>query len=420
MSKKNPEINEAMDPAETVETPLPAEGIQEEMNSAEAVVEPPEEDDSGDVDEQFDVEVVAPENPAEDAEETPRRGRRERAERSTVERPSRQARAEARERQEARDQANTVNESALISAIHSNRIFSDVVASVEVIGRGETRDVAAIVLLEKAFKVIIPYSELFDPSPVDPAEFNNLESNSDRNRFLNRKRVFAQRMIGGDIPFCLTAYEMDGENMVLLGSRVRAMSALRRATFTGARPRYKVGDVVTTKITSVNNSSLVVHIGGMDVVIRQRQLTRRFLLDLHDGYKVGQELRAVLTEVKLKENGDVASIGLNPVAVELADARERYLMLPDNSRAKGIITSVRNRTTPEGRTVRNMYAYLPDWDLYARIVRMDANAFGRDIKVGTNVMLRVIRDGHSPDGYLLCHAEYDFGNNGMFSSGIYR
>ena len=51
---------------------------------------------------------------------------------------------------------------------------------------------------------------------------------------------------------------------------------------------------------------------------------------------------------------------------------------------------------------------------------MDANAFGHEMTVGTQVMVRVIKDGHSEDGYLLCHAEYDYGNNGMFNANIYR
>lgn len=432
MPKKKSEINEVAEAVEVSEgleadenTPG-AENIAAEVNMTPTDSDLPDpedgEDDESDVDEQYNVEVVAPQNPAEIVEEPSQNQRRERAERPAGEaraQQSRLARAQARERQDALSQAQMINESALISAIHTNRPFTDTVASVEVIGSGENRDVAAIVLLEKSFKVIIPYSEIFDPSPVSIAEFNNLETPADRNRFLNRKRVFIQRMIGGNITFCLTAYERD-DNMILLGSRVRAMIPQRRATFGGSRPRYKVGDVVTAKITSVNNSSIVVYIGGMDVVLRQRQLTRRFYLDLHDGYKVGQEIRAVLSDVKTDANGDVMSIVLDPLVVELEEARERYHLIPDNSRTKGIITSVRSRTTPDGRNVSNMYAYLPTWDLYARVIRMDSNAFGRDIKVGTNVMLRVIRDGHSPDGYLLCHAEYDFGNNGMFTNSIYR
>lgn len=374
-----------------------------------------EPEDISDVDEGYDIEIVSEDQPAESAElSSPVSVQAQRPRRSNL------ARAEERERQQAQTQAQIADESALISAIHTQRIFTDRVAAVEEIRLREYTDVAAIVMLGKSFKVIIPYNELFKVSPVNPVEYNNLERSIDRFNFMRQKRRFIQRMIGGQIPFCLTAYEQDGDDMVLLGSRVRAMELQSRNFFGGNRPRYKVGDVVSAKITAVNNSSIVVLIGGMDVVIRQRQLTRRFYLDLHDGYRVNQDLLAVLTDVQTDDKGNVSSITLDPIRIELEDAKSRYHVLRDNGRTKAIITRISKRTTDDGREVRNMFAYLPTFDLFARIVRMDANAFGHEMTVGTQVMVRVIKDGHSDDGYLLCHAEYDYGNNGMFNANIYR
>ena len=374
-------------------------------------------DDGSDVDEGFDIEIVTEESATEQSPPSERSASPERVQRT---RRSNLARAEERERQQAQVQAQIANESALISAIHTQRIFTDRVAAVEEIRIGDNTDVAAIVMLGKSFKVIIPYSQLFKESPVSPAEFNNLERSIDRFNFMRQKRRYIQRMIGGQIPFCLTAYEQDGDNMVLLGSRVLAMEIQSRNYFGGSRPRYKVGDVVSARITAVNNSSIVVLVGGMDVVIRQRRLTRRFYLDLHDGYKVDQNLLAVLTDVQTDEKGTVTSITLDPIRIELEDAKSRYHVLQDNGRTKAIITRISERTDGDGRKVRNMFAYLPTFDLFARIVRMDANAFGHEMTVGTQVMVRVIKDGHSDDGYLLCHAEYDYGNNGMFNANIYR
>ena len=426
MPKKNLEVNEAVESAENVETQGMPVDTREEEKSLQGENSAPVDDfddDPSDVDEAFDVEVES--RDAEKADEMAamaaaskerarRPAERDRASRSSL------ARAEERERNAALSQAKIANESALISAIHTHQIFTDTVAAVEEIKLGGQLDVAAIILLGKAFKVIIPYSELFKQSPVSPAEFNNLKTATDAFNFMRRKRQFIQRMIGGETPFCLTAYEMDGDNMVLLGSRVLAMESQRRSYFGGRNPRYKVGDIVSARITSVNNSSIVVLVGGMDVVIPQMRLTRRFYLDLHDGYRVGQEIRAVLTDVQTDASGDVSSISLDPIRVELEDAKSRYNLIRDNGRTKAVITGVRERTLSDGRKVRNMYAYLPTYDLFARVVRMDANTFGRNITVGTGVLVRVIKDGHSPDGYLLVHAEYDFGNNGMFNSNIYR
>ena len=412
------ETDTAMD--KTGEPPAPEDAATELKD--DLTMEPADdpdadaEEEAADVDEGYDVEIVADGSsgggPAQTGNAEPERAPRTRQRNL--------ARAEERERQQVQFQSQIANESALISAIHTQRIFTDKVAAVEEIRMGDHTDVAAIVLLGKSFKVIIPYDELFKVSPVRPEEYNNLEHSIDRFNFMRQKRRYIQRMIGGQIPFCLTAYEQDGDDMVLLGSRVRAMEIQSRNYFAGDRPRYKIGDVVSAKITAVNNSSIVVLVGGVDVVIRQRRLTRRFYLDLHDGYKVDQNLLAVLTDVQTDDNGVVTSIELDPIRIELEDAKSRYHVLRDNGRTKAIITRISERTNEDGRKVRNMFAYLPTFDLFARIVRMDANAFGHEMTVGTQVMVRVIKDGHSDDGYLLCHAEYDYGNNGMFNANIYR
>ena len=434
MARKNPEVNEAVEAAESVESQVvPVDTPEAETSILNENTAPADDfdgdfadgadDDDSDVEEGFDVQVESSEEEKADERAAMEQARKERSRKPAEGARSSQssrARAEARERNASLSQARIANESALISAIHTHQIFTDTVAAVEEINVGDQLEVAAIVMMEKAFKVIIPYSELFPQSPVSPADFNNLKTGTDRFNFMRRKRQFIQRMIGGETPFCLTAYEMDGDNMILLGSRAQAMKEQRRSDFGGRNPKYKVGDVVSAKITSVNNSSIVVMFGGVDVVIRQMRLTRRFYLDLHDGYKVGQEIRAVLTDIQTDASGDVTSITLDPIRVELADAMSRYHNLRDNGRTKAIITGVRERTLPDGRKVRNMYAYLPAYDLFARVVRMDANTFGRNITVGTGVLVRVIKGGHSPDGYLLVHAEYDFGNNGMFNSNIYR
>lgn len=147
-------------------------------------------------------------------------------------------------------------------------------------------------------------------------------------------------------------------------------------------------------------------------------LTRRYFLDLHDGYKVGDEIRAVITSINDDSEAGI-SVTLDPVRVELDDAHARYNIIKNDGRTKGIITNVIARRNREGnRTGMAIYAYLPSFDLFARVIRVDANSFGRRITMGTQVMLRVI--DHADDGYLICEAMYDHGNNSMFNSYLYR
>ena len=65
-----------------------------------------------------------------------------------------------------------------------------------------------------------------------------------------------------------------------------------------------------------------------------------------------------------------------------------------------------------------IFAYIPSFDLFARVIRINANSFGRKLSAGSQVMLRVI--DHAESGYLICEARYDFGNNSMFNSYLYR
>ena len=105
-----------------------ASGFSEEVTESIADEESDSDpEDSSDVDEGYDVQFVNDEPAAEltaasgtAAPERPQRPRR-----------GNLARAEERERRQALSQAQIANESALISAIHTQRIFTDRVAAVE-------------------------------------------------------------------------------------------------------------------------------------------------------------------------------------------------------------------------------------------------------------------------------------------------
>ena len=100
---------------------------------------------------ELDADEAESEAPGEDKNDTelviPQRTRRNRR---TVE--------DERARQLAAEQSAIANESALRSAIRSNRVFTEKVAAVEEISVGNESVIAAIVILEKVFKVIIPFN----------------------------------------------------------------------------------------------------------------------------------------------------------------------------------------------------------------------------------------------------------------------
>ena len=382
-----------------------------EETEQEDSLEPGEADVEADVEEivsETDLERDAQEIQGERTEELPARRR---------ERPSRRAREENRVRRIAAEQEEIANESALRSAVRTGRVFTGEVAAVEELSFGGESQIAAIVVMEKRFKVTVPFSELFTVSPIDMSTVD-LSTSDGRYEYMRRTRMFAERMIGGAIPFCIIQVERDDNGIVMLGSRARAMERQSRIFFGGDNPRYKKDDIVEATITSVNVHSIVVLVGGVDVVIPQYSLTRRWFLDLHDGYKVGDTLLARIADVRTNSHGQYV-VALDPISVEIENAKSRYHILNDGGNTKGIITNVIARRNEKGERVgMAIYAYIPSFDLFARVIRINANSFGRKLSAGSQVMLRVIDHGDS--GYLICEARYDFGNNSMFNSYLYR
>ena len=398
-----------MEEEKAADTDEELEAVEE--TEPEDSLEPGEEDVEADIEEvvsETDLERDAQEIQGERTEELPARRR---------ERPSRRAREENRVRRITAEQEEIANESALRSAVRTGRIFTGEVAAVEELSFGGESQIAAIVVMEKRFKVTVPFSELFTVSPIDMSTVD-LSTSDGRYEYMRRTRMFAERMIGGAIPFCIIQVERDESGIVMLGSRARAMERTSRRFFGGDNPRYKKDDVVEATITSVNVHSIVVLVGGVDVVIPQYSLTRRWFLDLHDGYKVGDTLLARIADVHTNSNGQYVVV-LDPISVEIENAKTRYHILNDGGNTKGIITNVIARRNEKGERVgMAIYAYIPSFDLFARVIRINANSFGRKLSAGSQVMLRVIDHGDS--GYLICEARYDYGNNSMFNSYLYR
>ena len=410
--KKRSSTEETVPAAEeemAVETDEELEAVEE--TEPEDSLEPGEADVEADIEEvvsETDLERDTQEIQGERTEELPARRR---------ERPSRRAREENRVRRITAEQEEIANESALRSAVRTGRVFTGEVAAVEELSFGGESQIAAIVVMEKRFKVTVPFSELFTVSPIDMSTVD-LSTSDGRYEYMRRTRMFAERMIGGVIPFCIIQVERDDNGIVMLGSRARAMERQSRIFFGGDNPRYKKDDIVEATITSVNVHSIVVLVGGVDVVIPQYSLTRRWFLDLHDGYKVGDMLLARIADVRTNSHGQYVVV-LDPISVEIENAKTRYHILNNGGNTKGIITNVIARRNEKGERVgMAIYAYIPSFDLFARVIRINANSFGRKLSAGSQVMLRVI--DHADSGYLICEARYDFGNNSMFNSYLYR
>lgn len=319
--------------------------------------------------------------------------------------------AAERDKMLAEQQEDIANELSLRNAMNRRRIFNGKIVAVEEIGSGEEKDIAVVIILGNNIKVMIPFNDLFPryPITVDPDESPQ--------RVLQRKRQFTERMISGVHPFLITHIENDGDTIFALGSRAQAMKIISERAFGGDNPRFKVGDLIEANITSVSVNSITVMFEGVDRTIKMANLTRSWVMDLHHKYKVGDSIYARIRGIK-NENG-VYGLQLDTIAVELEDAKERYRIIADGARTRAIITAVFRTQTREGGQAGapRVFAWVPDYELPARVVRLDSNTFGHAVSTGTEVIIRVT--GHSPDGYLICEAMYDYGNNSIFAQGRY-
>lgn len=319
---------------------------------------------------------------------------------------SRQAARLARESNLASMQSKLLDESSLRVAMSRGQIFTGEIISVEVLELGANKEIAVSIMLDKYVRVIIPYGELFAKNPIDMSTVD--ESTEDgRYKYLRRKRQFAEKMIGGVTSFCITSIFKDANGLRVLGSRVKAMRKANEFFFTCKNPRYKVGDVCDGVVTSVSVHSLVLLIGGVDVVITQSRLTLRWMEDLHDFYEVGDSVRVKITEIKV--DGEDVSLTVDPIAVELEEAKDRNYLVTRGSTVRGIVTNVYGK----GDRIY-IYAWLPRLELPARILHMAANDFGREITAGTTLRLRV--SGYDENGRVVCVALSEHGNSGMFNT----
>ena len=319
---------------------------------------------------------------------------------------------EAREQRIADEQAELTAESSIRSAIKAGTPFYGKASAVEIMKNSDGKEeVALVVLLQRTFKVVIPFNELFTYNPIDMSTVD-LTTDQGISDYVYRKRAFAEKMIDAEIAFCILDVFPDGPVTTALGSRAAAMHKIASINFNGRNPRCKEGDIGEATVTAVSRHAIAVEFNGVDVVIRQYKLTLRWMRYVQEFYSIGDKIRVKVRQIKRDGDGNVIALDLDPIACELADSKERYALLKDGARVRGIVTNVYR---PVGSRSIYIYAWIPSWEIPAKILRINANDFGREIKAGTQMRLEV--SSHDENGYVTCIALSEHGNSGMFTRG---
>lgn len=340
---------------------------------------------------------------AQEAEAKPKRTRR-----SVLAEKGTQSRA--REASVVETQKKLSTESSLESVRRSGRILTGKVVGVENVVIGDTSHVAIAVFAKNEtfqMKASIPFSEVYTSQVIDMSTVD-LETVAGQKQYYNRQRQILSKMLGLDINFIVidVLNDTDGyTDSVIIGSRRQASAKIIERAF--AENGVKVGDTYEATIISVSPHSLAATFCGVDFVKQQNDLTERYLIDLQRHYKAGDKLPFVLDDIS--RSGDSISISANTRKAEFAVFMERQRLINIDTIARGIIT----RIYKVGDKI-NIYAWLPDYELPAKISYINANDFGRELKSGDEVQLLI--SGFTPRGYLDAKCRSLQGNTGLFTN----
>lgn len=190
-------------------------------------------------------------------------------------------------RQEA---ATTVG--IFVSALKNQTILESTISGVDCIG-----DEVYWVCYESTISIRIPYSDAFD-TVTEELVRNNSET------IRTRKQQLMAKSIGAKVSYILTSMVANNDSTFsAIGSRIRALSVIRKF-YTGPnsiRP-LEPGLDMTAQILSVSAHALYVSVCGFDCIVRNYDLTHRYIQNLQTAYQPGDSIRLKLMNVT-QENG---------------------------------------------------------------------------------------------------------------------
>lgn len=185
-------------------------------------------------------------------------------------------------------------------------------------------------LLSQRIRVTIPFSEFYSVPPVNMRDID-LGTEEGRRYYIQRQEMMARKLIGLNIPFCITDIERDeGDgytktSYAIAGSRKKALPILSRRSFESIRgnePLIQVGDIVEAKVLSVAAHTIQVTVAGVDTIVPNYLLTFRYIEDFRNVYPNGKDisLRLRVTDIRKREDGRYA-LTLNGRTLELERAK---------------------------------------------------------------------------------------------------
>ena len=134
--------------------------------------------------------------------------------------------------------------------------------------------------------------------------------------------------IGDEIEF--KVIEIDGQNQKIKGS----VKQLTKSPWETLKESYKVGDRVKRTVTSLTDFGMFVEVEkGIDGMIHISEVSKDFLKNISDKYKVGDEIEAEIIEInddKEKVKFSIKKIEISKQRAEERENIEKYSVSGDN------------------------------------------------------------------------------------------
>ena len=231
-----------------------------------------------------------------------------------------------------------------IAAQKRNNVLSGMISSVEVRGNH-----AFWAIYDGPVVVLIPFHEAL-PRVQD----NDFSASKDA---LVRQRQMLAKSIGTVVPFSVEQVEPDGDTYLVFGSRHTAMQRIRKRYFGENAPNpVHVGDTVVGTFLGVGPHAAWLTVNGVDVRMLPRQLSHRYMDNMMEVFKPGEEIS--LKVRKMEEKNGELTLELSALPCELEACKNRHGRIRRGNRCAATITSHRVVSAINPRTKKREPYYV--------------------------------------------------------------
>ena len=246
------------------------------------------------------------------------------------------------------------------------------------------------VCYEGPVTIYIPFEEAFDAPPEELM-------NKDTRDIRRRKEQFLQKSIGVPISFVITNIAEGDGSMVVIASRKKANAMIRQLHYGAEAQRpLKVGDTVRATVMGVGNSVMCLFAGGKDIVVKNRNLTHRYVDNLQTVWHAGQIIRVTIRDVEHGEKrGEVKQVSVTCRTIELQEAKTRLSRARKDMKCFATIVSINSNPFRI-----NLWLDGLDIPAYAATRVFDRT----QVRPGGKAMVRVL--GTTENGLVHCEIVY--------------